>query len=368
MSMSPVSPNPTPPRLPVRLRTSADLVEFWPFLCDVEPVNSLVVAGLPANRAAGHLGLVARVDLPASGEDFDEAARDITDDYVRAHAQSGAVLPGQVVLYLCAMPPAGEEPLETMRRLRPLANAYRGAFNRHGLPVLDALCITRGRYWSYVRPGSMPPEGAEVPGRRTPGAVSVAAVVNGAVRAADPAVVARAFAPVTGRAALRAANALGRAVAALDSRAARTPFPVVAGQLHLESRALIEASLSRIAGAGELPGVGDTARLIAGLQDRRTRDFAVACDDHPSAHRLWQHLARRCVAPHQDFAPPLLTLYGWTGWLHGDTLLATVAFNAAISADPAYKMDSYLRAALAQHVPVEEAAAIFRQAAAEAGY
>ncbi|MGW9592160.1 DUF4192 family protein [Streptomyces chartreusis] len=46
-----------------------------------------------------------------------------------------------------------------------------------------------------------------------------------------------------------------------------------------------------------LPDARDTARLITGLKDRRTRDFALACDDQRAAHRLWQHLARRCVTP-----------------------------------------------------------------------
>ncbi|MEU9662632.1 DUF4192 domain-containing protein [Streptomyces chartreusis] len=350
------------------LRTSADLVEFLPFLIDVEPVNSLVVVGLPTHRAAGHLGLVARADLPTRREDFDDAARDITDDYVRAHATPGTVLPGQMVLYLWATPATGEQPQQTMRRLQPLADAYRAAFNGHGLPVLDTLCITGGRYWSYARPESNLPEGAEVPGQRTPGSVSVAAVVNGAVRAADPAEVARAFAPVTGDRAARAAHALTQACAALDDRRASTTFDSLAAELHQQTRALIDTTLTRIAEAGELPGAQDTARLITGIQDRRTRDFALACDDHQAAHRLWQHLARHCVAPHEDLAPPVLTLYGWTSWLQGDTPSAKVAFNAAISSDPEYRMAGYLRAALAQGWSVEGAAAIFRQAAAEMGY
>ncbi|MFE7439300.1 DUF4192 family protein [Streptomyces chartreusis] len=70
----------------------------------------------------------------------------------------------------------------------------------------------------------------------------------------------------------------------------------------------------------------------------------------------------------EDFSPPLLTLYGGTSWLHGDTPTARVAFHAATSADPTYKMAGYLHMRLLQQVPVEEAAAIFRQAAAEAGY
>ncbi|WP_331748909.1 DUF4192 domain-containing protein (plasmid) [Streptomyces chartreusis] len=367
MSKPPVSPEPAPtPAQPVLLRGVADLVEVLPFLCDVEPVNSLVVAGLYAAPGTdGRLGTSARVDLPASSRDFGDAARDIADEYVHVHRRRGEGLPQQVVLCLCARPATGEEPQETMRRLQPLADAYRAAFHGHGLPVGGMLCIASGRYWSCNRPDSMPPEGAEVPGR--PGPVTAAAVANGAQRAADPAVVARAFAPVTGRAARRAANALTRAVTVLNNRAARTPFPVLAGQLHLQTRTLIEASLARTARTGKLPGPRDTASLITGLKDRRTRDFALACEDHRAAHRLWQHLARHCVAPHEDFAPPL-TLYGWTSWLRGDTPTARVAFTAAICADPTYRMASYLHTALAQQVPVEEAVAIFRQAAAEAGY
>ncbi|MFE6946638.1 DUF4192 domain-containing protein [Streptomyces chartreusis] len=353
---------------PVVLRSSADLVEFWPFLCDVEPVNSLVVAGLPARRAAGHVGMVARVDLPTNRRDFDNAARRIADEYVHAHTQSGTALPGQVVLYLSATPATGEQPWQAMRRLAPLADAYRAVFNGHGLPVLDALCIVAGSYWSYTCPDSVPLEGGVVPGQGTPGPVTVAAVVNGAARAADPAAVARAFETVTDDVARRSAHALTHAAGALNDRRARTTSDGLAAEVHLETRALLDTALARIAEAGKLPDVRETARLIAGLQDRRTRDFALARDDSAAAHRLWQHLARHCVSPHEYLAAPLLTLYGWTSWLQGDIPLARVAFHAAVSADPEYTMASYLRAALAQGMSGEKAAAVFRRAAAEAGY
>ncbi|MFE6945950.1 DUF4192 domain-containing protein [Streptomyces chartreusis] len=366
MPMPPASPDPTPP--PAMLRSTADLVEFLPFLLDVEPVDSLVIAGLyttPGTR--GHLKTsAARVDLPTDGEDFNDVARRIADDYVHGHRRRGDDLPRQVVLYMCTTPASGQPPHQAMRRLAPLADAYRSAFAYHSVPILDAVCIAVGRYWSYTHPGRIGPEGAAMPGQIGP--VTVAAVANGAVRAADPAVVARAFAAITGRAARRAANALGRATTALNNRAARTPFPVLAGQLHLETRALIETSLARIARTGKLPGARDTARLITGLKDPRTRDFALACDDHQTAHRLWQHLARHSVAPHEDFAPPLLTLYGWTSWLQGDTSAAQVAFRAALAANPQYRMASYLHTALAQGTSVEKYAAIFREAAAEMGY
>jgi hypothetical protein len=94
-----------------------------------------------------------------------------------------------------------------------------------------------------------------------------------------------------------------------------------------------------------LPDARDTARLITGLKDRRTRDFALACDDQRAAHRLWQHLARRCVTPPRG--------------------LRTAAADAL-------QVDQ-LAARRHPHGPGriphrEKAAAIFRQAAEEEGY
>lgn len=87
------------------------------------------------------------------------------------------------------------------------------------------------------------------------------------------------------------------------------------------------------------------ARIILGLQDDSARDQAMTYgedDDLPHTRQLWANLARRCVPPHTDKAPPLLTLLGWVAWRQGDTTLARLALREATAIDPEYDMADLL--------------------------
>ncbi|MFI9391862.1 DUF4192 family protein [Streptomyces bauhiniae] len=97
------------------------------------------------------------------------------------------------------------------------------------------------------------------------------------------------------------------------------------------------------------------ARITFGLQDRVTRDAAASTgdlEDLPVERQLWGYLARRCVPPHTDKAPPLLTLLGWAAWRQGDTVTASHAFSDALDIDPGYRLARLLLQALrAEHDP-----------------
>ncbi|BDM67555.1 hypothetical protein HEK616_10420 [Streptomyces nigrescens] len=87
------------------------------------------------------------------------------------------------------------------------------------------------------------------------------------------------------------------------------------------------------------------ARIILGLQDRETRDAALSTGDEndlPIERQLWSYLARRCVPPHTDKAPPLLTLLGWVAWRQNDTVTASHAFSDALDIDPHYSLAKHM--------------------------
>ncbi|MFJ2247441.1 DUF4192 family protein [Streptomyces sp. NPDC094461] len=87
------------------------------------------------------------------------------------------------------------------------------------------------------------------------------------------------------------------------------------------------------------------ARITLGLQDPETRDAALSTGDEndlPAERQLWGYLARRCVPPHTDKAPPLLTLLGWVAWRQNDTVTASHAFSDALDIDPHYILAKHM--------------------------
>ncbi len=109
------------------------------------------------------------------------------------------------------------------------------------------------------------------------------------------------------------------------------------------------------------------ARIILGLQDRETRDAALSTGEEsglPYERQLWGYLARRCVPPHTDKAPPLLTLLGWVAWRQDDTATAAHAFADALDIDPGYDLARFLLDGIRTECDPAALLAAFRDAAA----
>ncbi|MFJ2199012.1 DUF4192 family protein [Streptomyces violaceusniger] len=109
------------------------------------------------------------------------------------------------------------------------------------------------------------------------------------------------------------------------------------------------------------------ARIILGLQDRKTRDAALSTGEEsglPYERQLWGYLARRCVPPHTDKAPPLLTLLGWVAWRQDDTITAAHAFADALDIDPGYDLAKILLDGIRTRCDPAALLAAFRNAAA----
>ncbi|MGD6751914.1 DUF4192 family protein [Streptomyces sp. BH105] len=108
------------------------------------------------------------------------------------------------------------------------------------------------------------------------------------------------------------------------------------------------------------------ARIILGLQDTETRDAAMSTGDEndlPAERQLWGNLARRCVPPHTDKAPPLLTLLGWVAWRQNDTVTASHALSDALDIDPDYRLAKLLLEGINKEVAPAGFLAICREAA-----
>ncbi|MYR41158.1 DUF4192 domain-containing protein [Streptomyces sp. SID5910] len=333
----------------VTLRTPAELADALPYLLGYRPEDSIVLVALRDRDGRGRFGGRARLGIPAHKEDWASAAGQLVHGLVTGSERRGA-RPEQMVAYLCQEPSPGETGRQVMERLRPLAQKLRVECGTLDVPVVEALCISDGRFWSYCcdDQACCPSEGVPM---GLPGTSVLAAAAT--------------YAGIQVRGSLRELrarllpwehSAAREQQAALDSAGTRIVLQLLDDAMRAdvaeETLALAERVMSRLADAppasgmpeedlrdDRLLGHDEAATLILGLQDRTTRDRAAAWmegDEAAPALRLWRALARRCVGPYGEHAAAPLTLAGWVAWSVGDELEAREALAMALGADPDY--------------------------------
>ncbi len=333
----------------VTLRTPAELADALPYLLGYRPEDSIVLVALHDRGGRGRFGGRARLGIPANTDDWESAARQLAHGLVRGSERRGA-RPGQMVAFLCQEPSKGEAGRQVMERLRPLAQMLRVACGSLDVPVIEALCISDGRFWSYCCPREdcCPPEGVPM---GLPGTSVLAAAATYAglqVRGTLRELRARLLPWETG-AALEQEIALDTVGMTLVPRMLDDTSRAGVAEETLQSAQQIMDRLARaepVSGTlvadlrdDELLGHDEAAKLILGLQDRTTRDRAAEWmegDEAAPALRLWRALARRCVGPYGEHAAAPLTLAGWVAWSTGDELEAREALAMALGADPDY--------------------------------
>ncbi|WP_406441365.1 DUF4192 family protein [Streptomyces sp. NBC_00631] len=333
----------------VTLRTPAELADALPYLLGYRPEDSMVLVALHDRAGRGRFGGRARLGIPAGKDDWESAARQLAQGLVTGGERRGA-RPEQMVAYVCQEPAPGESGRDVMRRLTPLAQLLRTECGRLDVPVIEALCVSDGRFWSYCCPTEKccPPEGAPMglPGTSVLAAAATYAGIQ--VRGSLRELRARLLPWETG--------AVLEQEVALDSAGMALVPRILDGALRAdvaeETLALAERVIHRYAAAAPVSGShqadlsddalvshDEAATLILGLQDRTTRDRAAAWmegDEAGPALRLWRALARRCVGPYGEHAAAPLTLAGWVAWSTGDDLEAREALAMALGADPDY--------------------------------
>nr|WP_079083606.1 DUF4192 domain-containing protein [Streptomyces antibioticus] len=333
----------------VTLRTPAELADALPYLLGYRPEDSIVLVALRDKDGRGRFGGRARLGIPANADDWPAVARQLAHGLVTGSERRGA-RPDQMVAYLCQEPGRGESGREVMERLRPLAQQLRVECGTRDVPVIEALCISDGRFWSYccVSEACCPPEGQSM---GLPGTSVLAAAATYAglqVRGTLRELRARLM-PWENAAALAQEIALDAAGMAIVPRildeagragvAAETLELAEQVMRRFEQAPSVSGILTADLRDDQLLGHDEAASLILGLQDRTTRDRAAEWMEGEAAGpalRLWRALARRCVGPYGEHAAAPLTLAGWVAWSTGDQLEAREALAMALGADPDY--------------------------------
>ncbi|MER7519839.1 DUF4192 domain-containing protein [Streptomyces sp. NPDC126499] len=359
----------------ITLRGPAELADALPFMLGFHPSDSVVLVALHGER--GRFGGRVRVGIPRSPAEWSATADHLAECLVEGSTRRGD-RPDAIVVFLCQDPAPGETGQRVMERLRPFAQRLRTACGALDAPVLEALCISDGLYFSYCCPDARccPPDGTPLALSGTSVMAASAAYAGIQVRGSLKDMEAR-LKPwgSEGDAAQRAA--LNDAAAVIVPRIlAGAPGGVGRQETRDTTLALVRRLIARFAAPPEAPVAGtptgrsvvppglaglvngaaagtasadarddalltpdEAAIVILGLQDRDTRDQAAEWMEGPEAApalRLWRALSRRCVAPYQEYAAAPLTLAGWVAWSTGDEPSARVALGLALEADPEY--------------------------------
>ncbi|MEU6144667.1 DUF4192 domain-containing protein [Streptomyces sp. NPDC047081] len=354
------------PEHQVTLRTPAELADALPYLLGYRPEDSIVLVALHDRDGRGRFGGRARLGIPTSADDWPSAARQLAHGLVTGSERRGA-RPEQIVAYLCQEPAKGESGRQVMERLRPLAQKLRIECGQLDVPVIEALCISDGRFWSYccVNETCCPSEGVPM---GLPGTSVLAAAATYAglqVRGTLRELRAR-LQPLETAAVLEQEVALDTASMALVPRILDGASRAGVAEETLELAERIRHRLAEappVSGTlmadlrdDELLGHDEAASLILGLQDRSTRDRAAEWmegEEAAPALRLWRALARRCVGPYGEHAAAPLTLAGWVAWSGGDELEAREALAMALGADPGYLFARLLHQACNENLDPE---------------
>lgn len=133
----------------ITLRSPAELADALPYMLGFHPTDSLVMVAVHGD--GGRFGGRLRVGIPATPAEWEDTARQVADCLIRGSERRGSK-PDGIVVFLCQEPQGEESGRRVMTRLRPLAQRIRLACGALDVPVLEALCLSAGRFWSYVCP------------------------------------------------------------------------------------------------------------------------------------------------------------------------------------------------------------------------
>ncbi|MCM9082300.1 DUF4192 domain-containing protein [Streptomyces spororaveus] len=349
----------------ITLRSPAELADALPYMLGFHPTDSLVMVAV--HGEGGRFGGRLRVGIPTTPAEWEDTARQVAECLIRGSERRGGK-PDGIVVYLCQEPGGEEDGRAVMTRLRPLAQRIRLACGALDVPVLEALCLSGGRFWSYVCPDERccPAEGSRLAAVGTSVLAATATFAGLQVRGSLREIEGR-LAPLRGAVAEQAERALDRAAAALMPKIldGATREEVGAETIALARTLMRRMTLAPPAEGGgahaddwddALLGHDEAAALILGLQDREIRDIAAEWmedEEAAPALRLWRALARRCVGAYGEHAAAPLTLAGWVSWSTGDEPTARIAFGLALRADAEYRFARLLHHACNEGIDPE---------------
>lgn len=331
----------------VTLRTPAELADALPYLLGYRIDHGVVLVGLHGEH--GRFGARVRLGLPDDPGEWPDVAAQLAECVVRNSSRRGAP-PDAVVLFLCREPAEGERAIDVMESLRPLAQRLRVACGALDVPVVEALCVSGGRWWSYVRPqtAAEPVEGAALP---PPGSTAMAATAAYAGLPVPPSL--RDLESRLKPSHLRdREHELALDIASAELVPRMLDDGAACDDIRQRTLSLARKALERFRSAAPItdPARADrrddrllrddeAAAIILGLQDKDARDRVAEWMEPTRADaalRLWRALARRCSGTYAEHAAAPLTLAGWVAWSNGDEAEARAALGLALDLEPHY--------------------------------
>jgi hypothetical protein len=325
---------PKPPAL--RLAGPIDLLCAIPYLLGFHPQESLVVVGVDGTR----LIVTARLDLA-------DARESLLIHTLAAIDRGGATSVGGV-LFTDQATLGGE-----------VDRAFTAAARQVGLDLSDVLVVTGGR-WRSLRctdTDCCPPQGRELPD--APTAVDAAAVHAGLTALPRREMLSVMFAPDPDR------SDLTLLLRHHEREHDRANSDDTLRDHHQRSvvRAISEAHW--IAEIGQMASDDEAARFAVALRSDPVRDavWLDIEDGRLDGIQLWVNLARRLPHPY-DAAP--LFLAGWAAYRHGNGILAGIAADLAVTADPACQTAELLRTIIGCGISPHELPKLSRSASPEA--
>ncbi|MFD8101102.1 DUF4192 domain-containing protein [Nocardia fluminea] len=333
--------NPDPVHNAVALRRVADvgeLIAAVPAMLGFFPTRSLVVALLgpyPGKEGLVAIGAVARFDIDSAADPAE--TRGLTRILESACLGQNA---SSTLMIVVDDRPTGSTTAESL--LRHLAQT--GIEPSHACWVEQ---IAAGiEYRDLLRPG----RAGRVDDPRA-STVAFAQVLHGHQINASRDELTDLLAPNQDRAD-QVRSHLDRAVARYrdDLTAARTPDRV---RDHRRDRTVWV--LYQVSTAEELLSSAENlATVVALLRDRTIRDimYGLACSEgRGAAEALWRQIAS--VTEGHDRAEAA-TLFGYSAYHYGNTVLAGIAIATALDADPTHAMAALLEIALDERLPTEK--------------
>jgi hypothetical protein len=310
----------------IRVTQPAELLAAVPYLIGFHPSDSLIIVGIRSSK----LHFAVRADLDECHTASTTAAQQLATVLARQKVDAAIVIG-----------------YGSIKRVTPAVDSVRQSLVALSIPIVDALRVTEGRFYSYdcVRPECCPPEGRAFQPETS--VIAAEATFAGHVALPNRATLAGRIAPIEEPARTAMAEATNRAEARLVTGLER---PGGHRDLVAEGVELIEAALNRHYSGDVLTDdetawlstllllveVGDAARQVV---EQRPEDAHIP---------LWTDVTRRAQP---GMVAPASTLLAYAAYLTGQGGLASVALERAHADDPYYPMAHLLRDAILSGVP-----------------
>jgi hypothetical protein len=313
----------------VRLSGPGDLVATVPHLFGFVPTESVVLLGLHGPRK--RINLTLRLDLCPPKHD-----RIVATDLARR-----VIASEPDAVQIVVLTSAGDDDDGLPRRA--LVVELRAAL---GLPMVDALLVRDGRWWSYLceDPCCCPPGGTPLD-PQSGGATAMAAAhaMLGRSVLPDRAAVVRTVAAPTGIAAVSARQALQRICDRVDS-------PDGEGWTQ-PAVALVRDLVAAYADPRFSVRADDAALIILLCHDVPSRDeilgFELDDDAEDQLLRLMRDCVRRALPP---FDAPVCATYAWLAYTCGEGVLASAAVDRALATNPGLSLAQLVAEAISRQV------------------